>query len=44
MAYFPFMMNIENWKILIVGGGHAAGLKAEAFQGFGADITVIARV
>lgn len=42
MAYFPFMMNIENWKILIVGGGHAAGLKAEAFQGFGADITVIA--
>lgn len=41
MAYFPFMIDIENKDCLIVGGGKVAYRKAMDLQCFGADITVI---
>lgn len=42
MAYFPFFIEIENEKGLIVGGGRIAAHKVEKLLPFGADITVIA--
>lgn len=42
MAYFPFFIDIENKKILIVGGGNVALRKAEKLVQFGADIVVVA--
>lgn len=42
MAYFPFMMDISGKTVIIAGGGHSALWKVRAFQGFGADVLVIA--
>jgi len=42
MGYFPFYMEIENKKCLIVGGGKTALRKTEKLIGFNPDITVIA--
>jgi len=42
MAYFPFMIDITGKRILIVGGGRSAAWKVRAFEGFGAEVTVIA--
>lgn len=42
MAYFPFFIDIENKKGLIVGGGRIAVHKAEKMKPFGAKITIIA--
>ena len=42
MAYFPFFIDIENKKILIIGGGNVALRKAEKLVQFGADIVVVA--
>lgn len=42
MAYFPFFIDIENEKGLIVGGGRIAVHKVEKLLPFGARLTVIA--
>ena len=42
MAYFPFFIDIENKKGLIVGGGRIAAHKAEKVKPFGVKITIIA--
>ena len=42
MAYFPFFIDIQNKKGLIVGGGRIAAHKAEKMKPFGAEITIIA--
>lgn len=42
MAYFPFFVDIENEKGLIVGGGRIAAHKVEKLLPFGAQLTVIA--
>lgn len=42
MAYFPFFIDIENKKGLIVGGGRIAAHKAEKMKPFGAKIIIIA--
>ena len=42
MGYFPFFMDIEGKKGLIVGGGMIALRKAEKLLPFGPDITVAA--
>ena len=41
MAYFPFFIDIENKKGLIVGGGRIAAHKAEKVKPFGVKITII---
>ena len=42
MAYFPFYIDIENKKILVVGGGTVALRKIEKLMPFSPDITVVA--
>lgn len=42
MAYFPFMMELEGRKGLIVGGGHIALHKLRVLSGFGASLHVVA--
>lgn len=42
MAYFPFYIDIENKKILVVGGGTVALRKIEKLIPFSPDITVVA--
>ena len=42
MAYFPFYIDIENKKILVVGGGTVALRKIEKLTPFSPDITVVA--
>jgi siroheme synthase-like protein len=42
MAYFPFMMDIEDKTCLIVGGGKIAFHKAELLLSFGARIRLVA--
>lgn len=42
MAYFPFFVEIENEKGLIVGGGRIAAHKVEKLLPFGANLIVIA--
>lgn len=42
MAYFPFMIEIEDARILIAGGGRSALWKVKALSGFGADLVVAA--
>lgn len=42
MAYFPFFIDIEHKKGLIVGGGRIAAHKIEKIKPFGADLVVIA--
>ena len=41
MAYFPFYIDIENKKILVVGGGTVALRKIEKLMPFSPDITVV---
>lgn len=43
MAYFPFMIEIGDRSVLVVGGGRSAFLKVRALLGFGAKITVVAK-
>ena len=42
MAYFPFYIDIENKKILVVGGGTVALRKIEKLMPFSPNITVVA--
>ena len=42
MAYFPFMIQLDDKKCLIVGGGVVAARKAEQMCEFGACVTVVA--
>lgn len=42
MAYFPFFMDIEGQKCLIVGGGSVACRKVQALLPYGPDIDVVA--
>ncbi len=42
MAYFPFMIQLDDKKCLIAGGGKVALRKAEMMLSFGADVKIIA--
>ena len=44
MAYFPFMIEVEGHKALVVGAGQSAKEKIRALTDFGADVTVVAPV
>ena len=43
MKSFPFIMNIENKRFLIVGGGRTAARKLGTLRKFDAQVTVIAQ-
>ncbi len=43
MGYFPFFVNIENKRFLVIGGGKVAHRKIKTLLEFKADITVIAK-
>ena len=42
MAYFPFMVDIEDKKCLVAGGGRIAFQKVSVLAGFGVNLLVIA--
>lgn len=42
MSFFPMYMNMQNLKVLVVGGGHIATEKLEKLLDFTKEITVIA--
>lgn len=42
MAYFPLMVDLDNKKVLIVGGGAVAYRKMKQMLGFGARVRLIA--
>lgn len=42
MAYFPMFVELDNKKVLIVGGGKVALRKAEKLLPYGPEITVVA--
>ena len=42
MAYFPFMIQLDDKKCLIAGGGKVDLRKAEIMLSFGADVKIIA--
>lgn len=42
MGFFPFYMDIENKKILVVGGGRVAARKIDKLKMFNPTITVVA--
>ncbi len=42
MSYLPVSLNVENKKILIVGGGNVAYQKAKNIRSYAKDITVVA--
>lgn len=44
MGYFPFFIDIQDKKGLVVGGGRIAAHKVEKLRTFGAKLTVIAPV
>ncbi|MBQ2064158.1 MAG: bifunctional precorrin-2 dehydrogenase/sirohydrochlorin ferrochelatase [Firmicutes bacterium] len=44
MKSFPFIMNIENKRFLIVGGGRTAARKLGTLRKFDAEVTVIAQM
>lgn len=44
MAYFPFMIEVEGHKALVVGAGQSAKDKIRALTDFGAVVTVVAPV
>ena len=44
MALFPFMIEVEGHKALVVGAGQSAKEKIRALTDFGADVTVVAPV
>ena len=39
--WFPLFINLENKKILVIGGGKIAAKKIRKILGYGADITVV---
>ena len=39
--WFPLFINLENKKILVIGGGKVAAKKSEKILEYGADITVV---
>ena len=39
--WFPLFINLENKKVLVIGGGKVAAKKIEKILGYGADITVV---
>ena len=39
--WFPLFINLENKKVLVIGGGKVAAKKIEKFLEYGADITVV---
>lgn len=39
--WFPLFINLENKKILVIGGGRVAAKKIEKILEYGADITVV---
>ena len=43
MAYFPMFMDMENLKVLVVGGGHIAAEKLEKLVDFTKEITIITK-
>ena len=43
MAYFPVMINIENKRVLVVGGGQEGKQKVKVLSMFGAIVTVVAK-
>lgn len=43
MAYFPVMMNIEDKRVLVVGGGQEGKQKVKVLSMFGAIVTVVAK-
>lgn len=44
MSYFPFMIEVEGHKALVVGAGQSAKDKIRALTDFGARVTVVAPV
>ena len=44
MAFFPFMIEVEGHKALVVGAGQSAKDKIRTLTDFGADVTVVAPV
>ena len=43
MSYFPALINLENRRVLIIGGGKIASDKLEKLLHFTKDITIIAK-
>lgn len=43
MAYFPFMIQLEDKTCLLVGGGNVAARKAEMMLEFGAQVHLVAK-
>ena len=41
--WFPLFINLENKKILVIGGGKVAAKKIEKILEYGADITVVTK-
>ena len=39
--WFPWFINLENKKVLVIGGGKVAAKKIEKILEYGADITVV---
>ena len=39
--WFPLFINLENKKVLVIGGGKVAAKKSEKILEYGADITVV---
>ena len=39
--WFPLFINLENKKVLVIGGGKIAAKKIRKILGYGADITVV---
>ena len=39
--WFPLFINLENKKVLVIGGGKVAAKKIEKILEYGADITVV---
>ncbi|MDD6212949.1 MAG: bifunctional precorrin-2 dehydrogenase/sirohydrochlorin ferrochelatase [Clostridiales bacterium] len=39
--YFPFFVNISQWPVLVIGGGHIASRRIRVLLEFGAKITLI---
>ncbi len=42
MSYFPMMIELDNRKVLVIGGGEEGKKKTEVLSSFGARITLIA--
>lgn len=43
MAYFPLFTDLQDKKVLVVGGGRAAQMKIYKLREYGADITCVSR-